>query len=470
MEKLKKIILQTDNSVLDEIENNFRKNNSVKFLHLFTSYRDGTIEDETIRTQLNCNENSFFVLKSRLFDKIQKHLLSKSESTKTTADSSDLNLNHYLHSYPNETAIAMLQQMEKNFIETDSPYDLIHVYSALKKAHFYSDKFYSYSKQYNNQVAFLLAIERAEEILYKYNRSLANYYFSDSETEQELLFMLIKEIKNTYSLYKSRRIKLIHNIIIIQTILFANLELKDEPSVEDLLEESGEILKQFIDDSSLSHYKKVFDYLNFEYYFSLGISKKYILYFELIENNLKNFLLLNNSCLAFRFLNSRSDLYANQAKQNNISEGLSDLYFDKNDLFTEVIVKLNCSIGAYYDGDVKTAILLMNEILNEVSFKNYFFVEANIKLSLMHFYIIKKEYDMAESIIKGLSRKLLTFKGDKYKNIKQAVKLYSLVFSGMKSRTAREKFKDMYDQLVFYNTKEKKVLSSLIQEIEKLAD
>jgi hypothetical protein len=470
LEKLKKIIHQTDKELLNEFEKGLKGNNSIKFHHLLTAYKDSSLADDEIREELKCNENSYYVLKSRLYDRIQKFLLDNSGSSHKNGDSTSLDLDHYIYEYPKETAIAMLQELETKYISNDSPGDLMNIYSALKKAHFYSEKYYSYSQLFNNQVAYALAIEKAEEILYKFNRTLATYHFSDSETEIELMNLLIKEIRNTYSLYKSPRVKLIHNIMSVQMILFAGIDVPNEPPIEDLLESCGKIIAQYSYDKKVGYYKPVITFLNFEYYFSLNQEKKTMVYFEEMQAYSQKWLLYNNSCLAYKFLLSKTEILRQKSKTELMTEEIGTMYFDPQDLFTAVMVKYYTGLSLFFEGNTKNAISELNGILNDVSFKNYFFIETEIKLALTYFYIVRGDIDLAESTLKGLSRKLMGLKTEKYKNVRQAIKLLTIFMNGVDSKAAKAKYLEAFEQFSFYNFKEKKVLTVLQKDLENLTN
>src|SRR3989344_9612111 len=191
MEKLKKIINQINSEDYLEFESLLIENNSSKFLSLFKAYKDPIKSDEEIKELLNCKDNALYVLKSRLYDKVQKFILSK-ESGKHNGNSHQglENMTQFLYEYPRETAIAMISEIENNHINKDDPNSLIHVYSALKKAHYYSDKYYTYSQLYNKQVAYTIALEKAEDTLFNFNRTLANYFFSNSDSDKDLINLL----------------------------------------------------------------------------------------------------------------------------------------------------------------------------------------------------------------------------------------------------------------------------------------
>ena len=74
MIKLKEIIGQLQEDTYRAIEKTLLKNKADNFVLLLQSYRKRDVADNEILKQLDINSNSFYVLKSRLYDKIQESL------------------------------------------------------------------------------------------------------------------------------------------------------------------------------------------------------------------------------------------------------------------------------------------------------------------------------------------------------------------------------------------------------------
>lgn len=82
MLKLKKIIGHIDDATYNCIVEQLVKTKAENFLFLLTSYKTNEISDKAIIDKLDLNQNSFHVLKSRLFDKIQNSLILDIDLTK----------------------------------------------------------------------------------------------------------------------------------------------------------------------------------------------------------------------------------------------------------------------------------------------------------------------------------------------------------------------------------------------------
>ena len=71
MIKLKQVIVQLSNNDFERIADSFKKTKADNYYLLFQSYRSEKISDAEITKKLGISSNSFYVLKSRLFDNIQ---------------------------------------------------------------------------------------------------------------------------------------------------------------------------------------------------------------------------------------------------------------------------------------------------------------------------------------------------------------------------------------------------------------
>jgi hypothetical protein len=286
MENLRKIIRQLSNRDFTQIKSALVKNDSKKFLHLLVSYRKNNTTDEDIMKSINCNKGSLYVLKSRLLDKIQELLLENKEIQEVNfLDGNISSLLQYTHEHPRETAIAMLHQLEKTHTVNDTPQELINVYSALKKIYFHSDKYYHYSQLYNKQIAYTVALEKSEDLLFNFNKTLANYFFSRNDDDKELIRHYIKEIRNIYSLNQSHRFELIKNFILIQSQLFANVEQSNEEHLEDLIEKCEELTKEYPNDKQIKYYRLIIDFFWFEYYYKINQLKKAEQYLKVLNTH-----------------------------------------------------------------------------------------------------------------------------------------------------------------------------------------
>ncbi len=465
MEKLRKIIQQLNAKDFAQIKSALEKNSSEKFLRVLISYSDDDVTDESIRENIGCNEGAYYVLKSRLLTKIQEVLLENNHAHKPTLIQDGTTLTQYLCEYPRETAISILHQLEKIYINNDTPQELINVYSALKKTHYHSDKYYYYSQLYNKHIAYTVALEKAEDILLNFNRTLANYFFSQSTNDEQLLAVLKKEIRNIYSLNQSHRFELIKNFILIQGKLFTSIENKDEEDVEALIKRCEQIVTTYKEDKQIKYYGQVVNFFWFEYFFKTNQLKKATHYFELVNKNNKTWLLLSNYCIAFKFLLTKSQLLYKLNRINELEKD-EDVLFDNDDFYTGITLKFCAAINNIYHKKIDRSIDILNELIRDISLHHFFHFEIDIKLTLSFLYIVRNKSEKADRYLKSMIRKIGTERKDEYQNALLFIRLLNLFMETGKSTASKVKAQKFLEQFNSQNSADRKILYFLQPEVE----
>lgn len=466
MKKLIQTIQQLNAVDFSEFKNTLEKTKSDKFLNLTVAYRDNKLDNEQLQKKLDCNENALYVLKSRLYDKIQRYLIDKSPNQiNTQCGEIHPDYCNYLFDYPRETAIAMLHELEQTFLINDKTIELISIYSMLKKVYAYSEKNYHYSQLYNKQISCLLVHEKAEDLLLNFNKTLANYYFSNSDTDQEKLNLIKKEAKNIYALSKSKRIELIVNTIIVQIGLFTKIDVKDEEPIEDLLNTNVSIVNSYPVDLEISKFKMVNDFLLSEYYLKINQTKKAGSYLNKISEVSHNWLLMNNTCLSFKFLLSKIEFALELGKEEDLLQEFENMNFDRSDFYTSVMHNFCIGIALYYNKKAKESISHLNKLLNEISLINFFFIELEIKLSLAYIYYTQNDYEQADNLLKSLIRKLNSDKKTNINNAKLIIKILTIKMSLTNTDVMNLKLQTAFEQLEYYNSKERTLLIYFMKEI-----
>lgn len=467
MIKLKNIISNLDSGVYQTIEEALIKNKADNFLFLFQSYRDNKLADQEIIKSLGINSNSFYVLKSRLHDKIQEYLsgdihATKEEVIKQLHQIPDMCLNS-----SREVTIAFLQKLEHDLLVYDMHNELMVVYSALKKIHLYSEKYFHYSQLYNKHIAFSLSLEKSIEILGNFNRVLGQYNFSRSPKLLETLLFLRKGIAEHSALNPSRQIELMQNIVEIQLRVFTNAASDSKSSTEELLHQTQKIISELPDSSPVKNWGTAIDYLNFEYYSRIGQMNQAQLYYSKVNANLHSLLLATHICVSSIFLTSKICFLQESSKIDELKEDYGRSFLnDPSDVHSIVLIGIYNAMQSYYAGKYKEAATRLNEILNINSFKDYFHINTEIKLSLVYIYILLQEYDLADNILKNVYRKIKTEKLEAYNCLLDLIKVFGEDIKKQNNRTT-SKQKDHFTLFMARNTGETKILKHLMFELNK---
>ncbi|HXC03869.1 MAG TPA: hypothetical protein VNZ86_03905, partial [Bacteroidia bacterium] len=296
MIKLKTVVQQLTEENYQGIIVRFQKNRAEKFLSLLRYFRESELSEELISEELGLNKTAYYTLKSRLFEKIQEFLYANIEDPRIELLSNVANIHNLIYNTPKDTAIAVLKKLEKELIEYDMPNELTSVYNALKKLHLASPKYYEYAQLYNKHVAYTIALDKAEDLLSRFTKSVGEYLITRDKAMLELLQLMKAEMGNVFRLYESHHLAIYRNILNISYALFVPRaqENSDEDSVEEMLNASWKIFEENPRDANYRFLKNVFDFLAFQYYHKLKLYKNEAPFFEKVNDRLDTFLLADH--------------------------------------------------------------------------------------------------------------------------------------------------------------------------------
>jgi hypothetical protein len=168
MAKLKNIIKQLSTSDFQAIYNSLIESNAEKSAYLLKSMREKHLSDTKIMEELDVNTNAYYTLRSRLNQKIEEYLLQQMENPRTDILKKVANINEIIFTKKRAIAVATLKKLEKELLDYDLSNELTIVYKTLKKLHINTPDLFNYSQLYNKHVAYMLAIDKAEELLADY--------------------------------------------------------------------------------------------------------------------------------------------------------------------------------------------------------------------------------------------------------------------------------------------------------------
>lgn len=466
MLKLKKTITHLEEELFLNIESSFQKNRADNFLFLFRSYRNGTIADADIAAHLQLNSNSFYVLKSRLYDKVQDFLSGDLHQNKEDIFKQLHKIPEMIFGSSREVSTAFLLKLEKDLQYFDMHNELLMVYSALKKISIHSDKYFHYSQLYNRHMAFSMSLEKSEEILGNFTRTLGQYNFSRSECHLETLKFLRKGINDHLALNQSRQIEVIRNLVEIQLDIFCDIA-PENSSTEENLRQTEKILLDLPESSAYKSWLTILDYLFFEYFRKINDAKLSRLYFEKIDPRRKTLMLHNTICFSSQYLLSRINyLQQTQATELLVEENDEDFLYDENDTHADISLAFYKAIIRFYRKQYKEAAAILNNILNLHSLKDYFHISIEIKLCLAFIYILIREFELAENLLKNIQRKIKSEKSELYTNVLDLIRVFNTdIKNGGSKIDARQQ--DNFILFMGRNRQEKRVFGHLLFELKK---
>jgi uncharacterized protein (UPF0297 family) len=438
-----------------------------KFHTLLIHFRENNLSEEEISEKLNVNANAYYTLKSRLYNKIQEFLTSTLSGPKADLIKNVANIPNLIFDTPRDTAMAVLAKLEKDLVEYDMPYELTNVYNALKKLHIHSPKYYEYTQLYNKHVAYTIALDKAEDLLANFHKTLGEYYASRNKTLLEVLWLIKKEMEHLCRLYESHHLTVYGNILNISFALFVPLPeaVENDDPVEDILAATDEILRNYPKDVTYQHLVTAFNFLSFEYYHHLKLHKKEVQFFEAVNSRLSSFMLYNFCTFTSRFLVSKMERYNtlnDELKLYEENKQLQNEYVpDTSDIPNYVNYVKYLAAGAFHAKKYSEAVTLLNGLLNDISFKNYSHSEIEVKLLLALSYSMLNKYDPAHSLVRSASRKIREMEdAEVYENATVFIKMLSLQMDS-NSKSAEEKLVNLRNKFLLLNQGPSRMLEYL---------
>jgi hypothetical protein len=449
MAKLKNIIMQLTEADYLAIYDSLENGGAEKSAFLLKSMRESSSGDNAIMTELDVNTNAYYTLRSRLNQKIEEYLLQQMENPRTDILMKVANINEILFTKKKAIAIATLKKLEKELIDYDLSNELTVVYKALKKLHLNTDDYFSYSQLYNRHVAYMLAIDKAEDLLSNYFIKFGTFSLTGDSTNKFELELLNKEMINVCKLYQSHRLYIYQNCLNIFHRLFVepDEENVDLEPIEDILAKADEIFEMYSLDSIYFHLKLVFEFLKLEYYNHYKLYRKSEDFFEILNESCSS-LLTNFGLYTYpvQFLISkikRNQRLSEQQAHSEENQALfQDYEADKDDVPQYVTYVCYRALSCYFDNKFEDAARWLNTLLNDISLKKYQNAQLEIKTLLAFQYCLMKDYELFNQLINSIQRQIRIIGKDNCMNIQLLNKIMKISLSESK-RNKREKISEI---------------------------
>lgn len=446
MAKLKNIVKQLSEKDFKAIYDSLIESNAEKSAYLLRSLRERQLSDNKIMAELDVNANAYYTLRSRLNLKIEEYLMQQLESPRTDVLRKVANINEVLFTKKRTISIATLKKLEKELIDYDLANELTVIYKSLKKLNVNSPDYFQYSQLYNRHVAYMLALDKAEDLLADYFKKYGSFLFTGDATEKMGLTLLMKEMQNVANLYESHRLYVYRSCMLIFHRLFVELDEdshEEYESIEDIFAKVQKIFESYPQDVIYYHINLVFEFLKLEYYNHYKVYRQAEKFYEEVNDATSN-LLTNYNTYTFpaQFLVSKiernirlgteTDLYA------EAETVLVDFEPDPTDIPKHVIYITYRALACYYVAKYDEAAKLINGLLNDVSLKKYPFTLLEIKSLLALQYVMLQDYELFNQLANSIQRQIRMFGKDECENIHLFIKILKISVSEAKKEKAKK--------------------------------
>ncbi|MEM7659162.1 MAG: hypothetical protein AAF399_23785, partial [Bacteroidota bacterium] len=232
---LYKIISQLTDEEFEEIHGTFTANKADKSAAFLSIIRaNPETPDKEFLQSRDISPSAFYVLKSRLNQKIENFLLNRVGDPNLHIMRRVLAVNDLVFNNPREISIAALRRLEKELLKFDFPYGLMIVYKELQNLHAFDENHTYYKSRYNQQVAYAVAMDKAVDLVVSFFRSFDMFFLGRKEKDYQDMIRTMEKIDNLNNLYESHRLYIFKSVIHIFAKLFIDIPETIRCEVEDL--------------------------------------------------------------------------------------------------------------------------------------------------------------------------------------------------------------------------------------------
>ncbi len=446
MAKLKNIIKQLSEPDFKAIHDSLIESNAEKSAYLLKALRERQLSDSKIMVELDVNANAYYTLRSRLNQKIEEHLLQQMESPRTDILRKVANLSEVLFTKKRTISIATLKKLEKELLDYDLANELTVVYKSLKKLHINSPDYFNYSQAYNRHVAYMLAVDKAEDLLAEYFKKYGSYLLTGDATEKMGLSLLMKEMQNVARLYESHRLYVYQSCMLIYHRLYVEQDdslQQDGESIEDIFNHVQKVFDTYNLDPLYYHLNLVFEFLKLEYYNHYKVYRQAEKYFEEVNDAAAN-LLVNYPFYTFsaQFLISKLERHLRLGTEKELYSENDSLFIDfepdQLDVPRHMIYVIYRALSSYYIGKFDEAAKLINGLLNDVSLKKYPFAQMEVKALLALQYCMLRDFELFNQLTNSIQRQIRLFGKDECENVLMFIKILKIAVSEAKKEKPKK--------------------------------
>jgi hypothetical protein len=391
MSKIKQLIQQLSSADYEAIYYSLLESNAEKSAYLLQSIRSRQAEDEVVREELEMNQNAYYTLRSRLYQKIEEFLLARMESPRSDLLKKVATIYETVFTKRKAITVTTLKRLERELLEYDLSNELIVVYKVLKKLHAGTDEYFNYSRAYNEHVAFTLAVDKAEDLLVNYFRKFGSYFLSDSEEDLQALEYLRNEMNSICQMYKSHRLFVYESCLeIFHRIVVEKDQDPDDKytPVEEIIDKLEYTFNLYNTDPIYFHLEILIDYYRLLYFQNYRVYKKFERFYQEINERLEQFL---NSFSLYTFpsifLIVKIEKHIRQDTQNilhNESLNLLPLYeADQDDLPNFVVYSVYRAAAAFYGQRYEEAAMFLEKLIEHDKLEDYPYVHVEVRAALV---------------------------------------------------------------------------------------
>lgn len=471
---LYKIVSQLAEDEYDEVYTGLTQNKadkSARFLKLIRE--DPVAPDKKFLAQEEITPAAFYVLKSRLNQKIEAYLLNRVGDPNLAVMQRVLNVNDLVFNNPREIAVAALRRLEKELLKFDFPYGLMIVYKELQNLHAFDDNHTYYKSRYNQQVAYAVAMDKAVDLVVQFFRAFDDFFLKRRESDHTNMIRIMEKVDNLNNLYESHRLYIYKSIVHIFAKLFITIpetiRCELEP-IEDMFENSIGYLDEYNDDPFYQNINILFNFLRFTYHEQSGNQDKANIFFETLDYKLEELMTqfhFNANTSLFLFSKLRYHIRTNtlESLNNDVEKYIGDYEIEPYRLSYYVNYHMFLSHAYFLNKNYRKASRILYNLRNDVNLRKHLHAEVETKFFLALSYVMMEDFDLANQLILSLQRSLRKPSWLKWEHGRVLLRILSVALGG-KPRTRAKNLRSNIDKWKEVNVGQFAILE--LVDLEKL--
>lgn len=397
--------------------------------------------------------SAFYVLKSRLNQKVEAFLLNRVGDPNLDIISRVLKANETIFENSRSISIAALNKLDRELVRLDFPYGLMIVYKLMQNLHAFDEDNYTYfGSQYNKQVAYFLAMDKASDMLVQFFKSFDLYLLSRKDEDLSRMLRIMEKIDNLCNLYDSHRLYIFKAVIHLYGKLFIELsaDLRCElEKTEVIFEKAFDILNRYPEDPFYKNIHLLFDYLRYAY-LEKEQKEKSKIYYEILDYKIEELLTRyhhNANTSLFLFSKIRYHIRNNTPQKLlfDVEHYLSNIELDQYRPSFYINYQLFLAYTYFLNKNYTKSNRILYTLRNSISFRKYVHADLEIKFMLAVGYCMAQDLELANQLIMSLQRQLRVDNTGKYEHCKVLLKILTVAV-GSRSSTRKKNLEKLIPQ------------------------
>lgn len=451
---LYKIVNQLTDEEYDELYQSLVSTQALKTITFLECIKEDAITpDKLFLARVDINPAAFYVLKSRLADRIEDFLLHRLGGPNLALTHRITTVSDLVFDSTREISEAALEKLEKELLKEDFPYGLMLVYKQLQNIHNFSDQHAYYKRRYQQQVAYAVSMDKAEDLVRGFFKAFDEYELNRREKDMTSMVRIMEKLSNISDLYDSHRLYICKAVVHVFAQLFIEIpetiRCEMEPT-EEALQKVLAIKEEFKDDPTYRRLDLMVNFLLYSLDEKRGRMDQSHIRFDFLDGKIDQLLTgfhfnVNTSLFLFSKLRHhiRTGTYSLLEKQ--LDTYINELPVDQYRVTYFINFYLFRAYSLFLNKRYHEASRVLFNLQNEVNVRKMRKAFLEVKLFQILCYVKMEDFDLANASILAMQRKLRQNSFTDWENAKTFLRIMNVAL-GARPKTLEKNLRTNIDK------------------------